>query len=171
MIFLCNPTKTFSQYWPPLTNICLHFEERVMLPPLTHSIEGQTLPLLMTNSFETPDWAKGHFSQENMLLALTKGYLWGCLLLELPLSKTDAGKGSSRAILITSSFGYFLCLLPAQLFRIKQKEEMGTSRLNIISACRKPSQERNPWHHRNVTSSLWTSAPKAECMQSLNADD
>lgn len=48
MIFLCNPKKKVSQYPPPLTNICLHFEKRVMLPPLTHSSEGQTLPLLMT---------------------------------------------------------------------------------------------------------------------------
>lgn len=123
-------------------------------------------------AFKTHFRQKGISQKKNMLLVLTKACLWGCLLFELPHSKTDAGKGSSRTILIQIHFWLLPLLASSTAAQNKTKRGNGDTQTEYYCLQQKPLENplRNLWHHRHVSSSVWNFTPKAGFMQFLNED-
>lgn len=123
-------------------------------------------------AFKTHFRQKGISQKKNMLLVLTKACLWGCLLFELPHSKTDDGKGSSRTILIQIHFWLLPLLASSTAAQNKTKRGNGDTQTEYYCLQQKPLENplRNLWHHRHVSSSVWNFTPKAGFMQFLNED-
>lgn len=101
--------------------------------------------------FSKPTLGKRAFVTRKTVCELCqKAVKWGHLCFQSPANKTDGGEGSSRFVLDLIHFGLLLCLLPMQLHRIKQNEEMGTPR--VPKLLENPS--RNLWQNKDISFSL-----------------
>lgn len=148
--------KNFFQCQPRITNICLYFVEVVTLPPLSVLQRRSNTSTFDEQQFSKLTLGKSISHKKNMLLTLTKGCLWGCLLFELPHSKTDAGKGSWRIILIQIHFWLLPLLVSNAAAQNKTKRGNRDTQAEYYCLQQKPLENplRNLWHHRDASSSI-----------------